>query len=584
MLTSIAGDAAVNVFVAAESIAHLRAINDDPELADDKKRGEAFRIIASLLTSVAMFVISNKDALRRGIDLAKLRRRAGQKFELPAGSRKRVQAELADFGDPRARVPMPDAELLDRHDVWVWARAGGLDRSGTLELIGAIDLETLSGITRGGFDPRAFVVAARRLGPLVANHPAGPIAAELSPAQFEAFTTAVNGRTTLRIDRGQVVFAGDQLQVSPSRLADLPPDQVRDVVEVAVRLRTGGNALQEPTGRKIQRGNQQVDETWADVRDRIQVGQRIRFAPKLAEADQLLGTLNLNAASQGAGGQAIFANMTAEQRFRLVDLRAEIERVRDPAKRTEITDHVLPLSRSSGEFVSRWQQASSVIGEATTRVGERFAQLRANAEKRGVSEREAIFEAADSLARELRQELGNPDIRFMKRKDPENKAKNPADNKDERVEDYLDFLRGRVVTGTTMASVDADMAALRPAMQARMNPNARVDPNLPDEKLVEAARRTRPSFSDLEEAVYHARKHVREIKDQRFPGVNDGTFYHDALDRTVISGTVEPVDGRLLNWDQFGRARTVLIVRDDVTAFIRIERDGHVFVSTYFKK
>ena len=55
-------------------------------------------------------------------------------------------------------------------------------------------------------------------------------------------------------------------------------------------------------------------------------------------------------------------------------------------------------------------------------------------------------------------------------------------------------------------------------------------------------------------------------------------------DLTITTGTVEPVDGRLLNWDQFGRARTFTVVRDGVTAFVRIDREGNVFVSTYFDR
>jgi hypothetical protein len=118
IMGALAGDAGTLVYVSAEAIAQLQAIQGDPTFDDGQKASETLRVMASLFLSGAMLVASNKELLRNGLkptDFVQSKLDRGAKPDLDVGARLDAEHELKQAGRwTRETSKLSDAALLDQ--------------------------------------------------------------------------------------------------------------------------------------------------------------------------------------------------------------------------------------------------------------------------------------------------------------------------------------------------------------------------------------------------------------------------------------------------------------------------------------
>ncbi len=99
IITSAAADVGSFLYMSAEAIAALRAIEADPTLDDSQKQVELLRVMATLFMSGAMIVMSNKDLIKGGRLAIKSKLEPGTKIELDAATRLDMELELKATGE-----------------------------------------------------------------------------------------------------------------------------------------------------------------------------------------------------------------------------------------------------------------------------------------------------------------------------------------------------------------------------------------------------------------------------------------------------------------------------------------------------
>jgi hypothetical protein len=100
IITSAAADVGTFLYVSAEAISALRAIQADPTLDEAQKQTEFMRVVATLFMSGAMIVLSNKDLIKGTGKLAiKEKLELSGKVELDANTRLDMELELKATGE-----------------------------------------------------------------------------------------------------------------------------------------------------------------------------------------------------------------------------------------------------------------------------------------------------------------------------------------------------------------------------------------------------------------------------------------------------------------------------------------------------
>jgi hypothetical protein len=117
IMGALAGDVGTLVYVGAEALAQMQAIQGDPTLDDGQKASETLRIMASLFVTGAMLIASNKELLRNGLkptDFIQGKVERGVKPDLDVGARLDAEYELKQAGKwTNETSKLPDEAVLD---------------------------------------------------------------------------------------------------------------------------------------------------------------------------------------------------------------------------------------------------------------------------------------------------------------------------------------------------------------------------------------------------------------------------------------------------------------------------------------
>jgi hypothetical protein len=118
IMGALAGDAGTFVYVSAEAIAQMQAIQGDPTMDDGQRASETLRIMASLFLTGAMLVASNKELLRNGLkptDFVQGKLERGAKPDLDVGARLDAEYELKQAGKwNKETSKLSDEAVLDQ--------------------------------------------------------------------------------------------------------------------------------------------------------------------------------------------------------------------------------------------------------------------------------------------------------------------------------------------------------------------------------------------------------------------------------------------------------------------------------------
>ena len=117
--TSVAADSGTFLFLAAEGVAQLRAVEADPTLDDHQRATQMVQVLSRLAAQGLMFVVSNKDFFSTEFRASRLYRESiGSRDGVRLGREERIDLELAlrDAGEDAAALrQLTDLQLIEHH-------------------------------------------------------------------------------------------------------------------------------------------------------------------------------------------------------------------------------------------------------------------------------------------------------------------------------------------------------------------------------------------------------------------------------------------------------------------------------------
>jgi hypothetical protein len=261
VLSSIAGDVGTLVYITSEAMDSIRAIKADPMLDDAQKAQATFSLVARLITSAGMLILSNKDLFKGGMrrsdflptDPKQTTARAGTgEVKLNTGERLDIQTELRRAGDtPDAIRDLPNRDLVDRYQALPWLKAE-LTPAQTQQMLGRLQTSALVSLRDlGAAEARSLLdaigndVVTNALAPRLRGRPLRDLLAATDAARVAELHRAFGAGGVEALVSG----------IGPTRIgrltADITPAELKTLADDIKELPVLRNLAENLTGRQI---------------------------------------------------------------------------------------------------------------------------------------------------------------------------------------------------------------------------------------------------------------------------------------------------------------------------------------------